>query len=113
VHFAKITSPDKGKWPLAIMLLCFTPLTLIGAFVSWVWIPDVQDARGQESKEQEHKGTKGIKKSLEMPPRPLEEITANPTGRQIFGLENHLRHLVGWDLKDEEETVPLSTVVAV
>ncbi|PMD44778.1 MFS general substrate transporter, partial [Hyaloscypha variabilis F] len=41
-HFAKATDSSSGKWPLAIMLMCFSPLMLIGAFFAWVWIPDVQ-----------------------------------------------------------------------
>lgn len=93
------------------MLLCFTPLTLFGAFIAWVWIPDVQETRDKDSKEEERKGNKVFKKCLLMPPRSLEDITANPTGIQIFGMRKHLRHFFGRDeKKDQKKLLPGSNV---
>lgn len=36
----------RGKIPFAGMLLGLCPFMLLGAFFSWVWVPEVQEARG-------------------------------------------------------------------
>lgn len=93
VHFAKVSRPASGGFRLAIMLISFTPLMLIGAFVAWIWIPEVQEP----SKAEKKKGVKNFRKRMVWVPRSLEEITKDPTEGQYFGLWGHIRHLFGWE----------------
>jgi hypothetical protein len=66
---------------------------LIGAFVAWIWIPDVQQPSDKESKEEEQKKEfKSYRKRLLLPPRSLEDITRDPTEGQTSGL--------GWKMGD-------------
>ncbi|KAF8856769.1 MFS general substrate transporter [Acephala macrosclerotiorum] len=105
VHFQRITRPSSDKMKLAIMLMCFTPLTLVGAFVAWVWIPEVQHLRDLKSVGGQQNGTPKFRERMMMPPRSLEEITVNPTEGQIFGLRDHLSHLFGRGAKTTDSSV--------
>lgn len=93
VHFKHVTDPSLDRMPpLSIMLMCFTPLMLIGAFFAWIWIPEVQHLRNRKDDNWE-KDKHTYKDGLLMPPRSLEEITNNPIEGQIFGLKKHFKHL--------------------
>ncbi|KUJ11253.1 MFS general substrate transporter [Mollisia scopiformis] len=105
VHFQNITRPDSGKMQLAIMLMCFTPLMLIGAFVAWVWIPEVQHPRDPKHVDKQQKGKLKYRERMVMPSRSLEEITANPTEDHTFGLRYHLSELFGGGSKAEGSAV--------
>lgn len=43
----------RGKIPFAGMLLGLSPAMLLGAFFSWVWVPEVQEARARDSEDAE------------------------------------------------------------
>lgn len=92
VHFQKITRPSSGKMPLAIMLICFTPLMFLGAFFAFIWIPDVQHPIDPKLVIRQP-GVKDFRKRQMMPPRSLEEITEDPSEGQVFGFLEHFNHL--------------------
>jgi hypothetical protein len=43
----------RGQIPFAGMLLGLSPAMLLGAFFSWVWVPEVQEARARDSEDAE------------------------------------------------------------
>jgi MFS transporter, PHS family, inorganic phosphate transporter len=89
VHYAGVTSPTSGGKPLAIMLMIFTILMLLGALIAWVWIPEVQELR----KPLEPGESRTSRHHLEMLPRSLEDISENLLDGQPFGFKAHFNKL--------------------
>jgi MFS transporter, PHS family, inorganic phosphate transporter len=89
VHYAGVTSPSSGGKPLAIMLMLFTILMLLGALIAWVWIPEVQELR----KPLEPGESRTSKRHLEMLPRSLEDISENLLDGRTFGFQAHFNKL--------------------
>jgi PHS family inorganic phosphate transporter-like MFS transporter len=83
----KIGGPDKKR--LAILLLVFAPMMLLGAFVAWVWIPEVQDPPGWRPLKDEHTW----KDYLVFHNRSLERIAENPTEKQVIGMRENIKGL--------------------
>ncbi|KAI0555920.1 major facilitator superfamily domain-containing protein [Xylaria curta] len=89
---------------LAGTLLGFVPAMLLGAFISWVWIPEVQFPRGHRNEiiRDENASDDGedhnlpqisFGKNLRLPNRPLAHIAQNPEDGQILGMRRNLRRL--------------------
>jgi PHS family inorganic phosphate transporter-like MFS transporter len=94
---------NKGRDQLAGLLLALGPTMLIGAFVSWVWIPEVQYPRGYQPPAYENVGTDeedddedgppsplSFRQKLKLPNIPLEEIAAHPSRGQVIGVRKNL-----------------------
>ncbi|KAI1780297.1 MFS general substrate transporter [Hypoxylon cercidicola] len=86
----------------AIMLLGFCPAMLLGAFVTWVWIPEVQYPRGHDTRPERNdnasdNGLEGqsttFRQKLQLPNRPLADIANNPGDGQILGMRQNLARL--------------------
>ncbi|KAI1099716.1 MFS general substrate transporter [Jackrogersella minutella] len=86
----------------AAMLLGFCPAMLLGAFITWVWIPEVQYPRGHDNKP-EHNDTASddgfemerstFRQKLKLPNRPLADIAQNPGDGQILGMRRNMARL--------------------
>lgn len=106
--------------PFAGTLLGFVPAMLLGAFISWAWIPEVQFPRGYGSEDardenasddgmnhdlQEHR----FRMLLKLPNRPLAQIALDPEGGQALGVRRNLgrliRHLRGTPSRDRSTPV--------
>ncbi|KAI1358569.1 major facilitator superfamily domain-containing protein [Xylaria arbuscula] len=100
---------DRGtelqRGPFAGTLLGFAPAMLLGAFVSWVWIPEVQYPRGygSENVRDENASDDGLNHDLQehtfrmllkLPNRPLAQIALDPEGGQVLGVRRNLGRLV-------------------
>ena len=70
------------------MLLVFGPTMLLGALVTWVWIPEVQYPRGAQE------GDKSYRERLKLTNRSLEEIARDPNGDQVIVLRKNLVRFV-------------------
>ncbi|KAI1155280.1 hypothetical protein F4825DRAFT_407987 [Nemania diffusa] len=90
---------------LAGTLLGFAPAMLLGAFITWVWIPEVQFPRGHldEMAGEENVSDNGLdddrhavtfRESLKLPNRSLAQIAQDPEGGQVLGLRRNLRRLI-------------------
>ncbi|KAI8949319.1 major facilitator superfamily domain-containing protein [Xylaria longipes] len=89
---------------LAGTLLGFTPAMLLGAFIAWVWIPEVQFPRHRnEITRDENASDDGLnhdllqinfREYLKLPNRPLAHIAQDPEDGQILGIRRNLRRLV-------------------
>ncbi|KAI0436654.1 major facilitator superfamily domain-containing protein [Xylaria telfairii] len=90
---------------LAGTLLGFTPAMLLGAFITWVWIPEVQFPRGHRNEiiRDENASDDGLdhdlrqitfKENLKLPNRPLAHIAQDPEDGQILGVRRNLRRLI-------------------
>jgi PHS family inorganic phosphate transporter-like MFS transporter len=101
LHYTYATDPRSQGTKLGILILCFAPLMLIAAFVAWIWIPEVQELRGDGSSRQ----GKSFRMGMQMPPRSLEEISLNPRKDQIFGFREHWRHFFGLDSRRQKSNV--------
>jgi MFS transporter, PHS family, inorganic phosphate transporter len=91
------------------MLLAFCPLMLLGAFITWVWIPEVQYPRGYHSHDDDHRdenasdnassagdeGRPTFQQRLKFANRTLEDIAENPEEGQRLGMRNNLSRLCG------------------
>jgi PHS family inorganic phosphate transporter-like MFS transporter len=88
------------------MLLAFCPAMLLGAFVTWVWIPEVQYPRGQGAQAvaevDENASDDGLddvqskptfRQQLKLPNRPLGDIQQNPDEGQVIGVRRNLARL--------------------
>ncbi|TGJ79901.1 hypothetical protein E0Z10_g8858 [Xylaria hypoxylon] len=86
-------------------LLGFAPAMLLGAFITWVWIPEVQFPRGHESETTRDENTSddgldpdlqdnAFRKKLKLPNRPLAHIALDPEGGQVLGVRRNLRRLI-------------------
>ncbi|KAK5632564.1 hypothetical protein RRF57_008278 [Xylaria bambusicola] len=91
--------------PFAGTLLGFVPAMLLGAFISWVWIPEVQFPRGhgREVPRDENTSDDGLdhdtqehtfRMLLKLPNRPLANIALDPEGGQVLGVRRKLRRLI-------------------
>lgn len=96
VHFSGVSSPKSGGRPLAIMLMTFTGLMLLGALTAWVWIPEVQELR------KPRKDGESYKSHLKMLPRSLEDISEDLLDGQTFGFSNHMKQLFNLRSTSEE-----------
>ncbi|KAI3319135.1 MFS general substrate transporter [Xylariaceae sp. AK1471] len=85
-------------------LLGFSPAMLLGAFISWAWIPEVQFPRGHHDEivRDENASDDGLdhdmheatfREKLKLPNRPLAHIAQNPGEGQILGFRRNLRRL--------------------
>lgn len=86
----------------AMLLLGFCPAMLLGAFITWVWIPEVQYPRGHDSKPERNdnssdNGLEGqdntFRRKLQLPNRPLADIAQDPGDDQILGMRRNLARL--------------------
>ncbi|KAI0412524.1 major facilitator superfamily domain-containing protein [Xylaria grammica] len=86
-------------------LLGFTPAMLLGGFITWVWIPEVQFPRGykNETTRDENASDDGLDhgtqesefgQKLKLPNRPLAHIAQDPEGGQVLGIRQNLRRLI-------------------
>lgn len=103
------TSWTSNKTGFAVLLLGFCPAMLLGAFVSWVWIPEVQYPRGRavvlEEGDDDYSDNasddgndraayrQSFRQQLKLPNRPLEEIDRNPDDGQVLGMRRNLARL--------------------
>lgn len=89
---------------LAGTLLGFVPAMLLGAFITWVWIPEVQFPRGHHDAvvRDENMSDDGLddeqhetsfREKLKLPNRPLADIAQDPAGGQVLGIRRNLRRL--------------------
>ena len=92
------TGPGRNQFAGLLLALC--PTMLLGALITWVWIPEVQyprghtirdDASGSEQEEEEEPQRRRFLEQLRLPNRPLEEIAANPSKGQMVGARRNLR----------------------
>ncbi|KAI0466303.1 major facilitator superfamily domain-containing protein [Xylaria cf. heliscus] len=90
---------------LAGTLLGFAPAMLLGAFIAWVWIPEVQFPRGHRIAITRDENTSddgldhdllqiSFRENLKLPNRPLAHIAQDPQGGQILGVRRNLRRLI-------------------
>ncbi|KAJ2986204.1 hypothetical protein NUW58_g5139 [Xylaria curta] len=89
---------------LAETFIGFVPAMLLGAFITWVWIPQVQLPRGHKneivrdenmsdySAHNAHRTTLGEK--WKFPNRPLADIARDPENGQILGVRRNLGRLI-------------------
>lgn len=91
---------DSGKF--AGLLLGFCPAMLLGAFITWVWIPEVQYPRGHDDKPERNdnasdNGFDGqrttFRQKLVLPNRPLADIAKDSGDGQILGMRKNLARL--------------------
>ncbi|KAI5864028.1 MFS general substrate transporter [Durotheca rogersii] len=86
------------------MLLGFCPAMLLGAFITWVWIPEVQYPRGHEGKPVtgDDASDAGVpiesematfRRRLKLPNIPLADIAENPGQGQILGMRRNIARL--------------------
>ncbi|KAF2965663.1 hypothetical protein GQX73_g7929 [Xylaria multiplex] len=91
--------------PFAKTLLGFVPAMLLGAFITWAWIPEVQFPRGHgtEIMRDENASDDGTDedlqertfgKKLKLPNRPLAHIAHNPDDGQVLGVRRNLIRLI-------------------
>ncbi|KAI0541442.1 major facilitator superfamily domain-containing protein [Xylaria digitata] len=91
--------------PFAKTLLGFVPAMLLGAFITWVWIPEVQFPRGHATEIVRGENTSDdgtnedlqestFVKKLKLPNRPLAHIAQNPEGGQVLGVRRNLIRLI-------------------
>lgn len=89
---------------LAGTLLGFVPAMLLGAFITWAWIPEVQFPRGHHDVvvRDENMSDDGLdgdqhemsfREKLKLPNRPLANIAQDPEGGHIIGIRRNLRRL--------------------
>lgn len=89
---------------LAGTLLGFVPAMLLGAFITWAWIPEVQFPRGHHDVvvRDENMSDDGLddgqqemsfREKLKLPNRPLAHIAQDPEGGQVIGIRRNLRRL--------------------
>ncbi|KAI1644225.1 MFS general substrate transporter [Daldinia loculata] len=86
----------------AAMLLGFCPAMLLGALVTWVWIPEVQYPRGYDSKPErdDNASDDGLdmendtfRQKLKLANIPLLNIAQNPGDGQILGMRQNISRL--------------------
>ncbi|KAI1403311.1 MFS general substrate transporter [Hypoxylon fuscum] len=86
----------------AAMLLGFCPAMLLGAFITWVWIPEVQYPRGHDIKPERNDNASDnglerenytFRRKLKLPNRPLADIAKNPGDGQILGMRRNIARL--------------------
>ncbi|KAJ2900103.1 hypothetical protein MKZ38_002596 [Zalerion maritima] len=105
---------NAGKNAFAGMLLGMGPTMLLGALVSWAWIPEVQYPRGYEQPSTEEPDTESqeeqeatFRQKLKLANKPLEIIANDPTEGQCVGFRNNakrlLRHFRGKKGRPEKE----------
>jgi PHS family inorganic phosphate transporter-like MFS transporter len=94
-----------GGHRFAGTLLGFVPAMLLGAFISWAWIPEVQFPRGHRDEvvRDENASDDGLEhgdlrettfgEKLKLPNRPLAHIAQDPENGQVLGLRRNLRRL--------------------
>ncbi|OTA65345.1 MFS general substrate transporter [Hypoxylon sp. EC38] len=86
---------------LAAMLLAFSPAMLLGALVTWVWIPEDQYPRGHDDQpersdntsDNEEIETTTFRQKLKLPNRPLADIARNQGEGQILGMRRNIARL--------------------
>ncbi|KAI1750200.1 major facilitator superfamily domain-containing protein [Xylaria castorea] len=90
---------------LAGTLLGFTPAMLLGAFIAWVWIPEVQFPRGHRNEIARDENTSDdgldhdlpqntLRENLKLPNRPLAHIAQDPENGQVLGVRRNLGRLI-------------------
>ncbi|XDG03127.1 hypothetical protein ABKA04_002742 [Annulohypoxylon sp. FPYF3050] len=86
----------------AALLLGFCPAMLLGAFITWVWIPEVQYPRGHDDKpiHGDDVSEAGVgnesstfRQKLKIRNRPLADIAQNPDEGQILGMRRNIARL--------------------
>ncbi|KAI0884550.1 MFS general substrate transporter [Annulohypoxylon maeteangense] len=86
----------------AALLLGFCPAMLLGAFITWVWIPEVQYPRGYDDKPErgDDVSEDGVgaesstfRQKLKLRNRPLADIAQNPGDGQILGMRRNIGRL--------------------
>ncbi|KAI1084870.1 MFS general substrate transporter [Whalleya microplaca] len=87
------------------MLLGFCPAMLLGAFITWTWIPEVQYPRGHnlpsendESASDDGRSVGGNRttftQQLKLPNRPLANIARNPGEGHILGMRRNVARVL-------------------
>jgi len=91
------TGPGRNQFAGLLLGLC--PTMLLGALITWVWIPEVQYPRGHTTRddasenEESEDGDPQRRRFLEqlrLPNRPLEDIAADPSRGQIIGVRKNI-----------------------
>ncbi|KAI2468397.1 MFS general substrate transporter [Annulohypoxylon bovei var. microspora] len=86
----------------AALLLGFCPAMLLGAFITWVWIPEVQYPRGLDDKpgrgddvseDGVEMESSTFRQKLKLRNRPLADIAQNPGDGQILGMRRNVARL--------------------
>ncbi|KAI1204526.1 MFS general substrate transporter [Annulohypoxylon truncatum] len=86
----------------AALLLGFCPAMLLGAFITWVWIPEVQYPRGRDdtfeggddvSEARVELEISTFRQKLKLRNRPLADIAQNPGDGQILGMRRNIARL--------------------
>ncbi|KAI1381220.1 MFS general substrate transporter [Hypoxylon crocopeplum] len=94
--------PSEYSHRFAGMLLGFCPAMLLGAVITWVWIPEVQYPRGHDTKppSNDNASDNGLvgervtfRQKLKLPNRPLADIAQNPGDGQILGMRRNIARL--------------------
>ncbi|KAH8899955.1 MFS general substrate transporter, partial [Thozetella sp. PMI_491] len=95
---------DKGRNEFAGLLLGMCPTMLLGALVTWVWIPEVQYPRGhQEDADADDRSIDEgdrpsapvtFRERLKLANIPLDELAKNPSAGQVIGFRKNM-----WRLK--------------
>jgi MFS transporter, PHS family, inorganic phosphate transporter len=101
-----ISNTQEYKRNFAGLLLGFVPAMLLGALVTWVWIPEVQFPRGyghNSADEPDENASfdgrdaaasnESFRKLLRLPNRPLEQIDRQPGEGQELGMRRNLAKL--------------------
>ncbi|KAI1120846.1 major facilitator superfamily domain-containing protein [Nemania abortiva] len=101
---------------LAGTLLGFVPAMLLGAFITWVWIPEVQFARGHggemvrddnisDNGSGEDQEVITFREKLKLPNRPLAHIAQDPEGGQVLGVRRNLSRLIHRNSGSHKRTI--------
>ncbi|KAI1454121.1 MFS general substrate transporter [Annulohypoxylon moriforme] len=86
----------------AALLLGFCPAMLLGAFITWVWIPEVQYPRTHDEKPErgddvsedgDEIESSTFRQKLKLRNRPLADIAQNPGHGQILGMRRNIARL--------------------
>ena len=93
------TGPQRNQFAGLLLGLC--PTMLLGALITWVWIPEVQYPRGHATADDASASEDGLDDNAEpprrrflaqlrLPNRPLEDIAADPSRCQIIGARKNM-----------------------
>ncbi|KAI2602302.1 MFS general substrate transporter [Hypoxylon sp. NC1633] len=94
--------PTVQSHAFAGMLLGFCPAMLLGALITWVWIPEVQYPRWHDVKQPVNDNvsdngleseTVTFRQKLKLLNRPLADVARNPGEGQILGMRRNIARL--------------------
>ncbi|KAI0473823.1 major facilitator superfamily domain-containing protein [Xylariaceae sp. FL0804] len=104
LDLALLGGQSQYKQRFGAMLLGFCPAMLLGAVMTWVWIPDVQFPRGQgvvpcdgntSNDEESHTEVEEtFRQRLKLPNRPLADIARRPGNGHVIGLRLNMKRFL-------------------